>query len=494
MFRRWLGVARSPGRTRRMAAKGAWLVLAASLSAACTRVEIEDHSLQFNQAAGSLGNRMMLLNVVRAAKGYPVQFSKVTSYAGSSRLDGGVGLTIPFPVDVFGKPTALLSGSATPSATFKTGVSQLQLADLSTAEFQRTLRKQVTANDYVYYRSQGWPKALVNTLLIEEVLVEPSLFDSLRATAEVICGRDVLRNLADRDKREKECNWLRSHVHCLRDRNHREERASPEGDVVRVFANNPHSQCKHENFQWFFTSIRVLRKVTLDINPKVDTDECRTEIARLNDLASSAKDGKGKSKDTGKRTSETVKEGKVSVEVNVKVAEKADKDDDASDKSKDGSAIALNIPRVPPPKFGFVPTRETSALAALRNKNLCILKEGKLPIIVVWRSPERMVRYLGEVLAAQAFGSGAKKIEILDDEGRPVELLRVESGRDLLRRVAAVSVEGPEGESFYIPIAEREPIRTHLSLQTLALAMEAVNLAISGKDLPRAPAIFLPGG
>lgn len=494
MLGRLLGRARPPGRTERAAAKGIRLVLAASLLTACTRVEIEDHSLQFNQAAGSLGNRMMLLNVVRAAKGYPVQFSKVTSYAGSSRLDGGVGLTIPFPIDVFGKPTTLLSGSTTPSASFKTGVSQLQLADLSTAEFQRTLRKQVTANDYVYYRSQGWPKALVNTLLIEEVLVEPSLLKSLSAAAEVICRRDVLEKLSDHNKRERECQWLLSHKRCLLDHKHLDERASPEGDVVRVFANSPREQCKHDNFQWLFTSIRVLRKVTLDINPKVDTDECRTEKARLNDLASSTKDGKGKSKDSGKGTSETVKEGKVSVEVNVKVAEKADKDDDASDKSKDSGAIALNIPRVPSPRFGFEPSREISALAELRNKNLCILKEGKVPIIIVWRSPERMVRYLGEVLAVQAFGSGARKIEILNDEGRPVELLRVESGRDLLGRSAAVSVEGPERENFYIPIPDREPMRAHLSLQTLALVMEAVNLAISGKDLPRAPAIFLPGG
>jgi hypothetical protein len=69
-------------RPRRMKLCPAWLVLVALIMPSCTRVEIEDHSLQFNQAAGSLGNRVMLLNIVRAAKGYPLQFSKLTGYTG----------------------------------------------------------------------------------------------------------------------------------------------------------------------------------------------------------------------------------------------------------------------------------------------------------------------------------------------------------------------------------------------------------------------------
>jgi hypothetical protein len=107
------------------------------------------------------------------------------------------------------------------------------------------------------------------------------------------------------------------------------------------------------------------------------------------------------------------------------------------------------------------------------------------------RSKVSGINPVGQV---QAFGPGKRKIEILNENGRLVELLRVESGRYLLGRRAAVSVEGPEGESFSIPIPERTSSTAHLSLQTLALAMEAVNLAVSGKELPRAPAIFLSGG
>jgi hypothetical protein len=468
-------------------------MLAASLLAACTRVEIEDHSLQFNQATGSLGNRVMLLNVVRAAKGYPVQFSKVASYSGQSRLDGGVSLTIPFIADVLGKPSSILQGTGTPSAQFKTGVSSLQLADLSTAEFQRTLRKKVTAYDFAYYASQGWPKALVSTILIEELIVEPRLLVLLRKATAGAC-----REGGSGTKKHREvCQWLLSRPiqRCLDNPIVKEQRASSDGDVVLAYPNNPLKECRHENFQWFFASFRVLPGLSLDIDPRVDTDECTTTKARLRDLVGSAKDGKAKSKDAGKGSSETVKEGKVAVEVNVKIADKADKDEDASDKAKDGGSIGLNLPK-DLGKLKNIHIDELATLERLRNEHVCLLREGKTPIIINWRSPERMVRYLGDVLAAQAFGTAKRGIDIFNDDGRLVELLRVESGRGLLGRPAAVSVEGPEGESFFIPIPDRDRAskEAHLSLQALALVMESVNLAVSGKELPRAPTLFLSGG
>jgi len=458
------------------------LVAAAMLLAACTRVELEDHSFQFNQATGSLGNRVMLLNVVRAAKGYPTQFSKVTSYSGQSRMDGGLSLNIPFVGAVIGSPNSAFPGGVTPNASLKTGVSQLQLADLNTAETQKALRKPVTARDFAYYRSQGWPKALVNTILIEQLLVEPRLLAALKRAAASACATT----------RSRECRWLLSQAteKCLADA--KEERASPDGDVVRVFSNNPRKRCQHESFQWVFTAIRVLPSASLDFEPKVDTDECRTPKALLKDIARSAKDGKGKSKDSDKGTSETVKDGKVSVEVNVKIADKADKDDSGDDKAKDSGSIAIVIPRNLAPRTDR-PHPAFGDLDRLRNEHLCLLREGKTPIIISWRSPERMVRYLGDVLAAQAFGGARRGIEIFNEDGYPVELFRVEGGRGAAAGTA-VSVEGPEGDAYFIPVPNRESKDAHLSLQALALVMESFNLAVSGKELPRAPTLFLSGG
>lgn len=496
MFRRRPGGARPLDCEARSAVRSLWLPMACLLLAACTRVEIEDHSLQFNQATGSLGNRVMLLNVVRAAKGYPVQFSKVTSYSGQSRLDGGLNLNIPFLGPVVGKPNSALTGGVTPSATVRSGVSQLQLADLSTAEFQRTLRRKVTANDFAYYRSQGWPAALVHTLLIEEIFVEPRLRDKLILAARAACGPGgYARRRGNKYENENDrvCNWLLTEKSF---ESEKEERASSEGDIVYAYRNDPRNLRQYESFQWFFAAIRVLPAVSLDFDPKAREDECTTTKALLKDLA---KKSKGKSKDDsevrggGKGSSETVKEGKVAVDVTVKIGEKVDKDDDASDKSKDGVSIGLNFPKG---VRGLTSASriEMPHLERLRNESLCLLKEGRTPIIINWRSPERMVRYLGEVLAIQGFGSGRARVKILSDNGERVELLRVERGRDELGRAAAVSVDGPEGESFFIPIPDRASKGAHLSLRALALVMESVNLAVSGKELPRAPTLFLSGG
>jgi hypothetical protein len=464
-------------------------VSAALVLASCTSVEIEDHSLQFNQATGSLGSRIMLLNVVRSAKGYPVQYSKVTSYQGNSRTDGGVNLNIPLLFGTIGNPNQILQGSASPSATFKTGVQNLQLADLNTAEIQRTLRKPVTPRDFVYYRSQGWPKALVNTILIEELLVQPSLITKLGAAAKSSCQGTGGRRFP------RECAWLRRQDESRACHGSREERASPDGDIVQVFANNPRKRCQYVGFQWFFTSLRVLPAISLDFDPRVDADECTTRRARLKDISAADKDGKGKSRDAkggdgAKGTGETVKEGKVSVDVNVKIAEKADKDDDGS--GKDVGSIGLNFPRGLG-NLRSIGISELPHLEALRNEHACLQKEGKTPIIIGWRSPERMVRYLGDVVAAQGFGSG-EKLQILNDDGHPVDLFHVEAGRDGLGRAAAVTVEGPEGETYFIPIRVRNSSDTHLSLQALALVMESFNLAVSGKALPTAPTLFLSGG
>ena len=491
MFTRRPKSAHPPERTRSAAANGLWLLaVAASLLGACTRAEIEDHSLQFNHATGSLGNRVMLLNVVRAAKGYPVQFSKVSSYSGQSRTDGGLNLNFPFIGAVIGSPNSAFPGGVTPNASFKTGVSQLQLADLSTAEFQRNLRKKVTATDFAYYRSQGWPKALVNTILIEELLLEPRLRARLIIASQKTCDEGG----SGKEKYKEVCTWLRSKItrDCLRE--NLDQRASPDGDVYYRYSNSPRENCRHVTFQWFFAAIRVLPGVTLDFQPKVDTDECTRRDALLKDLAGSAKEGKGKSKDAGKGASETVKDGKISVEVNVKIADKTDKADDGSDKANDGGSIGISIPRGLR-NLRAAKQHEISELVDLRNEYVCLLKEGKTPIVINWRSPERMVRYLGEVLAIQKFGSGENKIKIFNEEDRHVELLRVESGRDPHGRTA-VSVEGPENDSFYIPIPDRDrtPKGDHLSLQALGLVMESVNLAISGKELPRTPTLFLSGG
>lgn len=444
------------------------------LLASCTSVEIEDHSLQFNQAAGSLSNRVLLLNVVRAAKGYPLQFSKLTSYQGQSRLDGGVSLNIPFIADVIGKkpPSQLLQGSATPSATFKTGVQSLALSDLNTAEIQRGLRETATANDYVYYRSQGWPKALVNTMLIEHLLIHPRLEEAIFAAANESCRGNRLNDVARRVCRRILPGPPRA---CVG------KGATEDGELASLYTNDPQRPCEFEAFQRLFASIRVVDGVTLDIR-KPDFRECKdwvppdekTALPQKERSSTDEKDGR-----SGQPVS--IKDGKASIDVRVTL-EKKDEEGTPREKSLD---LFFRIPRA---SAGQIST----AVSSLRDKYLCLFKEGRNPISVVWRSPERMVRFLGDVLAVQTY-RGAPSFRILNDAGHDVPLFLVEAGRGILTS-AAVSVEGPDRENYVILAPEPASESGHLSLPALAIVTMSLNQAVSGKALPAPTTFFVPGG
>jgi hypothetical protein len=475
-------------------ASAAGAVLACLLLASCTKVEIEDHSLQYNEASGSLGSRVMLLNVVRAAKGYPMQFSRVSNYTGSSRMDGSLSFSLPFILNTFGSPSPTrLQANANPSAQLKTGVQSLQLVDLNTAEVQKNLRQQVGIKDFQYYRSQGWPSTLVNTVLIEELQVEPELVVALDAASKAACFEGGSARSRKTSGLRGVCSWLlrRDVEDCLTSSpDAPQPRASDVGTVVSAFPNDPRRYCKHMAFQWFFASIRVLVGVSFVVDPKIDTDECTTSWAPKEEKGDKA--SKSKSRPEEKKINESVKDGKVSVDigVNLKVSDKAEKDK-KKDEDEQEPVILLNIPKALSRHVSS--PREANALDRLRNRQLCMRKEGRIPLRIAWRSPERMVRYLGEVLAAQEFGPGKRPVQVLNENGDLVELFRVQRGRNSMGR-AAVAVDDPEGETFSIPRPDYDSSKGHLSLQALALVMESFNLAVSGKELPQPATLLLPGG
>jgi hypothetical protein len=174
--------------------------------------------------------------------------------------------------------------------------------------------------------------------------------------------------------------------------------------------------------------------------------------------------------------------------VKIKIIEKSEKD---RKKDEDEPVILLNIPKAL--SRYIASPNEAHQLERLRNEQLCIRKWEKTPIRISWRSPERMVRYLGEVLAAQEFGPGKRPVQVLNEDGELVDLFRVQKGRNSMGRVA-IAVDDPEGETFSIPRPDYDSSKGHLSLQALALVMESFNLAVSGKELPPPATLLLSGG
>jgi hypothetical protein len=164
---------------------------------------------------------------------------------------------------------------------------------------------------------------------------------------------------------------------------------------------------------------------------------------------------------------------KFAIDVNVKLPEKEEKDTD-----KDAGDIDL-----------FFGNR------ALDKLYQDLLKRQKPPAKVIeynLRSPERMVRFLGDIIAVQQLAERPREIKIFMDKV-PVDLFVVRRGANYSGR-SAVSIVDPEGVNFYVPIPDHGSPTKALSLQTLALVMDFLNSAVSGKTLPQPTTLIVTGG
>ena len=242
-----------------------FLLLVGSVLSACTGVQIEDQSLQFNQASGSIGTRLMLLNALRAAKGYPLQFSRLTSYVGQGTMDGGVNLDIPVLLNTFGSPSgARALGSPAAQRCVQDGF-------LATATGRPECGGGAEDPAHTGESDRLWVLSLPG--LAESAgqhhsdrgrsSSSPRWPRSLRKASNAACGPDGSTKKGA-ERLRNVCAWLEQVKEC---RDATEIRASPEGDVVRVYSNNPGRHCQYTAFQAFLLALRVLPGVVFDVIP-----------------------------------------------------------------------------------------------------------------------------------------------------------------------------------------------------------------------------------
>ena len=413
---------------------------------ACIRTEISDQSLQFNQATSSVGNKLLLLNAVRASKNYPMQFSKLGSFTGSGRISGGLTVGGPFAIKKIGSgPLApsLKTGTIGTAVNIGSGISSLQLTDVSTEEAQTKLRSPVTDQDFKYHYLQGWDTRVVSTLMIESLQVPARLAEIYFRKYEEKCNPT-----SGKDSKNIRC-WAYKRLKTLdstKEECQAGEFSSLRGVGYMQFRNDPRNQCRFYAFQAFIEALGVSSGL-LDFNPKFK------------------KSDEKKSSQTATYSSD-----KFAIDVNVKVPK-----DEPKAKPKKAFVLVFRdekLQRI----YDTLGKRKDSA-----GHKIDLLE-------IVFRSPERMVRYLGELIAVQDFaGQPVRQIRVL---GELVDLFRV------TRKVSsntAISVVGPEGERFSILIPDHGSDSRHRSLQTLSLAMDFVNIAISGESSPPPNTFVLAG-
>ncbi len=413
------------------------LFAAVTLVVGCTKLEIEDHSLQFNEAVGTVDNQLLLLNAVRASKDYPVRFSLIQSYTGTSRWEGTYAPDVPFPI------RGDRSYKLLPSFDFNPGIQNLNLADLNTSESQAELKRTLRFNDWYYYLRSGWDIDTVNNIAIERLIIHEKIFRRLVDYMNRFCAMPRSRSRAPiRCARieafSRECpsgsDGRRLFGGSLREFH---------GENLFYFYNRPTHRCAHLAFQ--------AALATLDVN----------------ELLVKTYNKRHAKKKPAKSLSEGSKVDKVDVNVNVAF----------------GKPEASGSP--PSHVFDFADRGTTRLVNFMLSKKDLDAKEVN-PFEIDLRSPERMVRYLGEVIAAQTYAGDPRSIKVivLTETGyAAVPLFNVVKG-NLTLETAAVSVRDSEGERFSIPRPEHGSAERHRSLVALAFVQEVMSAAISRKSLP----------
>lgn len=98
------------------------------------------------------------------------------------------------------------------------------------------------------------------------------------------------------------------------------------------------------------------------------------------------------------------------------------------------------------------------------------------------RSPIEVVEYLGRLAALERDGTEKIKATLRTETGY-AHIIKLQSGSGVGANIA-VSTRGEDGNIYYIRFANKNTTRHDLSIQSLTLAINIVNTALSAHELP----------
>ena len=137
--------------------------------AGCAAVDsFSSRAMTYNQQAETIKESQLMLNVMRSAYREPLQFSDFTQVTGQATVSGTAAFTLPFNAT---PPTFGRADTAVPAATIS-GTQAFTVANLDTQEFYEGILSPIPVTSIDYYLEQGFPEALLLTLVINRVDIE----------------------------------------------------------------------------------------------------------------------------------------------------------------------------------------------------------------------------------------------------------------------------------------------------------------------------------
>jgi hypothetical protein len=143
------------------------LPVATTVLAACSVADqYSGRAVGYNVEAEQAQQQALLLNIVRASMGRPMQFTSVQTITGTASVmaSGGL-LTIPFGPHIAGTPnTGSLTGSVSGGPTFTVPV-------LDTQEFYQGILSPIPGQILDLYLNSGYPRELIFSLFVERIVM-----------------------------------------------------------------------------------------------------------------------------------------------------------------------------------------------------------------------------------------------------------------------------------------------------------------------------------
>ena len=228
----------------------------------CARVELSLNAGGYNKALARAGNKEVLLNAVRASRGYPLHFTSIGDFTGKSVFNTArVMGSIPFVRDT-NTPHAL-----TPSVSVQGNISDVKIASINSKEFAEGLIKPMKIGDFtIYWNSPEWDTEFITMMMISRHVVHMNDHKLIETNYKNRCR-------APRSTRDEElCRLIKQNIaSCSRSKSPNSRRPVREGDFF-IYENDPYHVCKFKQFQSYRWKIQ-LAQLKLIPNRDAATDD-----------------------------------------------------------------------------------------------------------------------------------------------------------------------------------------------------------------------------
>jgi len=151
-----------------------FLMTASLLTSGCSTIDnFGGRATTVNAAASDSKSRSIMMNVMRAAYREPLQFSDVSTVAGTGQITGSLGPSAPIKISPTSAARVLDFGPSVGA----TGTNQFNITNLNTQEFYYGLQSPISLQQIANLIDAGYDPTLVLFLTVSELDVTTIKFD-----------------------------------------------------------------------------------------------------------------------------------------------------------------------------------------------------------------------------------------------------------------------------------------------------------------------------